>query len=535
MVGKLHAFPYFSGPIAQEWTAALAPASGRWRRRRARAPPNFWARKAVPSPPSARMAPSIKTILLASGAILAASVPAAALWGFTVDDALISARLAHQIAAGRGYRFNPEGPVVDAVTPLGWAPLLSLFAEPGPLAAFAAAKKIGLLAWLAAAGLLGTLCGRLGPLAFVVCALALFSSVPLASWAVSGMETGLVTALATLGLLPWRGASLALGLSAALRPELLPWAVTLAGVRAVQDDDTLSGSPPSLRVGLAVAATLVPFVAVALFRQTVFGQAAPLALLAKPSDLAHGTRYALGALAFSGPVWLLVAGRAYGRSSPRTRATLIGLGIHGVALVAAGGDWMPLYRLLVPVLPSVILAGAELAQLSASRLLVLLRLSAMLGASALVAWKLGPPARDVGAQRAELIAAAGPALWGARCIAALDVGWVGAASPAEIVDLAGVTDPSIARLAGGHTTKRLPEGLLEVRAVDAVVLLAHEPKVGDWPDLAFARGVEARLTTLLSFSEFRPVIQIPLRGTKQSYVIARRRLGSDAAPTEPNP
>src|SRR6202034_2110507 len=66
-----------------------------------------------------------------------------------------------------------------------------------------------------------------------------------------------------------------------------------------------------------------------------------------------------------------------------------------------------------------------------------------------------------------LVRAARPELAGAHRIAALDVGWPTAASDAAIVDLAGLTDPEIAALPGGHTSKR----------VDAALLLARDPDV----------------------------------------------------------
>src|SRR6185503_5425884 len=87
---------------------------------------------------------------------IAAALPLA-LWlrGFMVDDALIEARYAANLAAGAGYRFNAGGPVTDGVTPLGWPLLLAPFAGGGVLAAFAAAKLLGLAAWLLGAALLG--------------------------------------------------------------------------------------------------------------------------------------------------------------------------------------------------------------------------------------------------------------------------------------------------------------------------------------------------------------------------------------------
>src|SRR5215471_6660005 len=74
---------------------------------------------------------------------------------FTVDDALIPARYAAHLARGLGFRFNAGGPATDGVTPLGFAHLLAPFAGGGPLAALAAARWLGALAWLVAAAALG--------------------------------------------------------------------------------------------------------------------------------------------------------------------------------------------------------------------------------------------------------------------------------------------------------------------------------------------------------------------------------------------
>lgn len=453
----------------------------------------------------------------------AAALPAWLLFGFMVDDALISARVAHHLATGVGYRFNNDGPVVDAVTPLGFSYLLAPFASGGPWEAFLAAKWLGLAGWLFAAGVLARLAGEVGKRALAVTLIGLASSVPLAAWSVSGMETGLVTALATCGLLPsaarfrsFVGACFLLGLAAGLRPELLPWAFVFALTRSLSKRER--GWP----LALALAVVMLPFISVAFTRLVVFRQAFPLSLLAKPPDASLGLRYALGALAFSGPMWLLVSS-LHKQASERTRASVVALFVHTLAVIYAGGDWMPFYRLFVPVLPSVILAGAELAELSRTRLAPVLRVGAMLVVSGMLAFALGPSARNVGAQRRAVIDAASPVLAGAHTVAALDVGWVGVATDAKIVDLAGVTDPSIARLPGSHTAKRLPEGLLEVRAIDTLVLFTEGR--GEWPELDFVHPVEERVSRLLSFSEFRPVARIPLPFTTRSYVILKRKLG----------
>jgi hypothetical protein len=465
------------------------------------------------------MRPSQLPFGSAALAALAAALPMAWLWGFTVDDALISARLAHQLATGHGYRFNPEGLVVDAVTPLGWAPLLVPFAARDPWTTMIAAKWLGAGAWLLAAGYLGTRMRALGARAFTVGAISLCSTLPLAAWAVAGMETGVVTALTTLALGSGPGARLALGVAAGWRPELLPWALVLTVGEALLAGDSAAERLRRASIGLGFA--LGPFLLTALIRLRVFGVAYPLSLLAKPSDLSSGLRYALGGLVLSGPYWLVVAGPSWRRVSARGRLLAMAALVHVAALVAAGGDWMSLYRLFVPVLPSVILAGAELAQ-HASRFATGVRLFFALAVSAELAIWIAPSARAVGTRRRDLIDGARPLLVGAKRVATLDVGWVGVATEATVVDLAGVTDPNVARLSGGHTSKRLPDSFLEARQIDALVLLAEAPKLGGLDEIHFARTVEQRVPLLASAERFSAVGIVPLAGTRQSYVVARR-------------
>ncbi len=171
---------------------------------------------------------------------------------------------------------------------------------------------------------------------------------------------------------------------------------------------------------------------------------------------------------------------------------------------------MPLYRLSVPVLPGLVLAGAELNRGATTWWAPVLRLGVMLAASVQLALSHGASAAAVGAQRSRLIDEARPALAGVERVGTLDVGWVGAATEKTVVDFAGVTDPSVARLAGGHTTKRLPADFLERRRLDALVVLKPE------------RGVEWRLQSLDGFEQFRPVATVPLAGTSQRYVVYRR-------------
>jgi hypothetical protein len=175
------------------------------------------------------------------------------------------------------------------------------------------------------------------------------------------------------------------------------------------------------------------------------------------------------------------------------------------------------------VLPTAALAAARLARQS-SGLAVALRSALAVTASLFVIVDTGLPARHVLGHRLALIEQASPALHGAKSVAALDAGWVGVATAASIVDLAGVTDPVIAALPGGHTSKRVPDQLLAGRGTDAWVLLLAPDAVpdADWRNSSFARAVEQRLAGLPIAADFKLSAVLPLGGTRQRYIVVRR-------------
>ncbi len=472
------------------------------------------------------------------------------LWGFTVDDALIPARVAAHLRQGLGPRFNPGGAITDAVTPLGFAHWIagwaSLFrADPSLWGTLAVARGAGLLVWLGTAGLLGAdlvQAARGRPGALVVGGVALASCVPVAAWAGSGLETPWVALCCTWAARPRRGASLAAGLAAAWRPELLPWAVVLIVARTLltardggpeaelsartpQDVVTRALGAPGHLLG-ALAACAGPALLVAGARILWFGRPTPLSALAKAPDLDHGLTYCLGVLVFSGPWWLLASRGTWRvvRAEPGTwGAPAAALGVHLVALVLAGGDWMPFFRLAAPVLPSVVLLGVRVAargggarwSLWAGRA----RGALVLSVGLLLLVGRGQDARQVLTRRLELVAAARPLLAG-RTAAAVDVGWVAAASGADVLDLAGVTEPRVAALPGGHTTKRVSGALLVERGVDALVLLAERGWAAEeWPAARFRYGVDARLAPAAFELGFRLAGRVPLPGTDWEYFV----------------
>lgn len=447
---------------------------------------------------------------------LAAGVGMIAAWGFSVDDALISGRVAWQIALGHGYRFNPGGPSVDCVTPLGWAYLLAPFARGGPERAVLWASVLGGGLWLIAAAWLGRrggeVCSGARRVGFFLC---LASSLPLGAWAVAGMETGLVLALGVGALAPGVWGALCAGLAAALRPELVPWAGVLSFGLALA-----RGESRGARVR-ALGIALVPALVVAGVRWVVFGKPVPLAVYAKPSDFEHGLRYAFGVLVLAGPVLSWIGWGAWKRISRRWIAVAIAFGVHVLILIGVGGDWMPLWRLAVPVFPGVLLVGAALAEVS-SGWSNGLRAVLLAGAAAQLHIALGSDTRGVRARRAELIAAGRSLLQGSGRVGGVDVGWLGAASEQTIVDFAGVTEPEVAYLPGGHTSKRLPQDFLERRQVDALVLRRWPAREASREGARWAYAVDARVMTLRGAQTFLEVGTIPLAGAGE-YVVLRRR------------
>ncbi len=489
------------------------------------------AARAAPAdgPVAPRSAAGIEAAWLALGA-LAAVVPALRMRGFTVDDALISVRYARHLATGLGWRFDAAGPSTDGVTPLPWPVVLAPMARGSALAVLGQAQALGLLAWGVAGAALGRSVGRVSgaPVWARVAALGILAlSVPVAAHAVSGMETALATALATGAALMSgrpRAAAVLAGLAASLRPELAPWAVVLA------TGFSLARAEGAARALLNGALAMVPFAVCSVVRAAAWGRPLPLALLAKPSDLAHGLAYA-GAACVVTLVPILVLARRLSRwpirRAPHSLAIAVAGAAHVGALIAVGGDWMPYARLMVPVVPSLVYASV-LADTCARSWAIAARslLVAALGVVLLV--RDGASGAQVGADRAALIARAQPVLAGARRVAALDIGWVSAATEADIVDLAGVTDPAIAALPGGHTSKRV-DGTLLVSLEPELLLLYAPEGLGPggleaWQDASYPRAVERHLAHDATVAHrFEPVAWLPLSKSGAGYVVLRAR------------
>jgi hypothetical protein len=433
-------------------------------------------------------------------------------WGFCVDDALIPLRYAQNLVTGHGYTMSPGAPRSDGVTPLPWAFLIAPFATTGSLwTALARTKSLGIALHGIVCALVSRRAGQdlaarrwVTPLVLAGMLLA----TPIAAWAASGMEIELAALLIAIAVAtdvarPVR--ALLLGLAATVRPELGAFAVALSLGDALATEGR-AVRPRVLLAAFALAAA--PFAAVAILRVAVFGHAAPLSVAAKPSDLTHGALYAAAAaIACVGPI-AAFAPIAIAKDA-RCRALAAACLMHLVAVVLVGGDSMPLARLLVPVAPAFfVLASRAAARARAPAILLRGVLVLAIDVFGLLKW--APDARRSLSDRERLAAEATPLLAGAHVVASVDIGWVAAATDARLVDLAGVTDPEIAYLPGGHTSKSVSASLLESRGTDMLVVLEKDGAPG--------RVVEARLLASSFVREhFEREATIPIGTTGLSY------------------
>jgi hypothetical protein len=351
----------------------------------------------------------------------------------------------------------------------------------------------------------------------------------LAIWSIGGLETGaaplglVVAAITATAMRPrvsnhvWLGTSVAA--LAWLRPELVPAAAVFLGC---------AWSRTRQHAWVAFALAGIGLLSVVLFRRAMFGHWLPLSVVAKPAELGNGIRYVLGGVVLiSGVVGvpLFARGMYVGRATDRW----VGIAVIAtlVAVMLAGGDWMPGYRLLVPIIP----LYAWVAAVGASRVgRRWLGLSVIVACCALPLTSLVlqlPRARASGDDRADAGVALAEWLRAHAChVALVDVGYLVYSAKLHALDLAGITDAAIAALPGGHVSKRIPPSLIMARAPDTLILRGRQlrtlaggqlPANIDWHsrterDLAHAIEITRR---------FRPVHVVRYADGYVYYVLQR--------------
>jgi len=185
---------------------------------------------------------------------------------------------------------------------------------------------------------------------------------------------------------------------------------------------------------------------------------------------------------------------------------------------------MPLWRLAIPAMPGALWVATCL-QSGRSRIMNLFSLTLGIGVTWTIGYRVGLPGRHVFDARAALIHEVSPLLAGSKQLAGLDVGWLGVATASDILDLAGITDPRIARLPGGHTTKKIPNSWFDSHQPDALIMLTApgEPLRVPWGSTQFARGVENQVKRLDYWQDCTVRGVAGLKFTHQSYVVIRCR------------
>jgi hypothetical protein len=452
------------------------------------------------------------TLLLGLGLGVGTSVLA---WPFMVDDAFIVARYARRLATGQGYTFQ-AGPATDGVTgPLWLLPLVAaarLGIDPA-----LAAKLGGLLAALLAFTLAchRALVSQGGKVRAMWLALLLGTAGPFWLWAVGGLETGLTSALCTVLALATMRRPQPLGAIAGsaaaclawLRPELAPWVglqLLVVMLRARREG--------RLAIALGIAGAL----GVLAFRWLQFGHLLPLSAHAKPASIANGAGYLLETLRAPTTLallpWLVLAAW---RGPRAVRLVVLGLLVHALALLLAGGDWMQGARLFVPLMPLACWAAADaivrLGRRHARAACLLGCASIMLSASASSGEALA--ARAAGELRERRL----PLLLEALApypdpIVALDIGAIGYFSEHSFIDLGGLIEPRIAYSPGGHLAKRIDARWLEREAPSALLLHSRLPPKLDaerrlrwFAGYAVERSVLSQRWVLLNFRVTRVV------------------------------
>ncbi|HEY8427319.1 MAG TPA: hypothetical protein VIL20_03060 [Sandaracinaceae bacterium] len=475
----------------------------------------------------------------AAGLVLAAG---AAAWPFTVDDAFVLARYARRIAAGLGYTMN-DGPPTDGVTgPLALVPaLLGELAAGDPVGA---SKLAGLASMAVAVALIVRRALEGGTArALLTAALATTGSTT-SAWAVAGLETGLATLALTvlaLAVLPRAATAprplrrgVAAGLSVAALAWLRPELALASGFLLVA---LLRADRRAASVALALA--LAGASSIVLFRVAMFGTPLPLSAQAKPPDLGHGLEYAARAawiaLGGGGVLALFLSAREGGLAERVATGAVL---VHAFAVVIAGGDWMPSFRLFAPVLPLYALAASAPI---AARLGMPGRRAA---GAALAAACLALPTLDLALQL-PLVRAAGEtretrgrelAEWlaaNAERVAMVDVGYAAFASGVEVIDLGGITDPAIGGLPGGHLDKRIDPGALRARDPDTIVLHAAAPPRVEDGRLRSLAGypVERRVAAMAWVRAEMRVVRVLEYAPHYHYVILARPREHRSGPT----
>lgn len=415
---------------------------------------------------------------------------------FMLDDAYIAFRYGCNVAAGRGMVFNPEGPPLEGFSsPLWMLASAATCRIGGPSWVEPTIRSLGLSTFVVAVICASRAAGRLVPgtrLGPSLAAAALVSLLPAVSYyAVTGLEATafdvvvLLVAAATANVLDARLGWLAAFVAPWLRPEA-PWLGLVIVLQAwVQSGRMIPG-----RRSMVTLATLVLGMATVLvWRQSAFSDWVPNTYYAKSPQWGVGLEYIIDTFreGWVAPILVLTVGSAV-RGPASARSFAVAAAAWFVAPVVEGGDWMPLSRM---ALPGLVCSCVAAAAMTAGRKGPIVYASWALVAAAVstgAAKTLEESAPSQGAHTMSVTETRWLVRWlqrsGAESVALVDIGRLGFWTDLELVDLAGLTDPVIARLPGGHLEKPIdPEYLFDVRHPDVIVVRVNASPILPGPTI----------------------------------------------------
>lgn len=294
-----------------------------------------------------------------------------------VDDALISMAYGKSLFAGGGLRVTPYSAISEGFSNPTWTLLLGLL-EALHVNAIEPAKTIGMLLSAGALPLLmlwGPVSQKraiqvedaLGPL-------LASTNGTFAYWALGGLENGiLVFFIALFGVLVWldrtRAVAVALGLSGAAlaltRPEA-PLYVAAIGIPSLIDLRWRARPRLTRNDFVAVAALLIPIAIYALWRRVYFGDWLPNTYYAKHAWYVDFTRERLRGmvrsylegfyrtimpLVFAGVAGAVLSLSGRWTIAKTVVAAALVTGTMSFFVLVAGGDWMMEYRFLGTAVP----------------------------------------------------------------------------------------------------------------------------------------------------------------------------------------
>ena len=323
------------------------------------------------------MNPVLRNFILA--AAVAAVLAIGLLWfHYMPDDAYIGMRYAVNLSGGEGLVFNP-GERVEGYTNFLWVIILAAAAE-AQIPLVPGARILSLIFAVGTLLLAWRMCDTVipaggkktaGPGVAAAAPLILAASAPFVTWALSGTEIPLFTFLLTAGMLlltSGRGPRPVFALFALLtlvRPEGVAYYVLAAVLLIARGEKPRKVAAE----GLIIAAMLLaPYLA---WKISYCGGIQPNTFYAKTGapaiQLRNGIAYTLRFAAWyawlpAAAVIFLRAGRERGARQAgefgRMTVPLSVICLNWIIVAVLGGDWMLMYRLLVPGLPAIAVMAA---------------------------------------------------------------------------------------------------------------------------------------------------------------------------------